>query len=239
MSVKQNADAVASEGGDVDPEQKRDDVLVGSYLVSPEAYRMCAFMLIGVMFLVCIILSVAFADIPENTELIQSFGYNNVCVYLDYPPASNVAPTLWIFFLVPWTIYSISWIARVWSRVTPRGPVSECTYRLLQAVTGMELIFGAHFVQVFANKPHELEHPLGLKLHSYPYMLLIISLWTMSFKTVWWFVNHEGHWSFAIKAAAYFFELVYFTSTLLKVLVMINLLTDDSLWVANERVAFT
>ena len=66
------------------------------YLISPEAYRISSFMLFGLILFVCVILIKAFADVPENTDLKRAFGYNNACVYLDYPPAAQIAPTLWI-----------------------------------------------------------------------------------------------------------------------------------------------
>ena len=71
-------------------------------IVSPELLRLSGYLLFGLLLLVCIVLTVAFAEIPEETELKKAFGYNNICVFLDYPPAAWVGPTLWVMFLVPW-----------------------------------------------------------------------------------------------------------------------------------------
>ena len=68
---------------------KRDPVEVGAYVLSPEAYRLSSFILFGALILICVILTVAFTDIPENTELVRAFGYNNVCVYSTSPRNGN------------------------------------------------------------------------------------------------------------------------------------------------------
>ena len=205
---------------------KRAPVDVGSYLISPEGYRISSFMMFGLILLVCVILTQAFADVPENTELKRAFGYNNACVYLDYPPAAQIAPTLWILFLIPWTIYSLSWMTRCWSRVKPNGPVSLWVYRVLQASTVFELLCAVHFIQCFANKPHDLPYPQGLKMHTYPFTLLIVAMWLMSFKSAWWFTNHEGATSRGLKIRVWLFEVVYLVLTSLKVMTHINFFLD-------------
>jgi len=217
---------------------KRDPVEVGAYVLSPEAYHLSSFILFGALILICVILTVAFTDIPENTEIVRAFGYNNVCVYLDYPPAAHIAPTLWIFFLVPWMGYSLLWLTRCRSRVQPQGPVSSHVYCFLQVCTAFEVFSAAHFVQCFANKPHDLPYPRGLKMHTYPFTLLVIALWIMSCKSAWWFTNHEWDGSRRLKAAVWLFEGVYFFVTLGKVLIHVNFFLDDALWVANQAVIF-
>lgn len=217
---------------------KRDPVEVGTYILSPEAYRISSFVLFGALILICVILTSAFNDIPEDTELVRAFGYNNVCVYLDYPPASHVAPTLWIFFLMPWMTYSLLWITRCSSRVKPHGPVSMLVYRLLQACTAFEIFGAAHFVQCFANKPHDLPYPQGLKMHTYPFTLLVVALWIMSCKCAWWFTNHEWDRPRRFKVVVWLFEVFYFVVSLCKVLIHINFFLDDALWVGNQASTF-
>ena len=232
----------ASDAEGVEPttaqREKRAPVHVGTYLLSPEAFRIASFVLFGVMILICLILTRAFADVPETTEIVRAFGYNNVCVYLDYAPASQIAPTLWILFLYPWTTYSLSWMARCWSRVQPHGPVSLRTYRVLQACTAFELVCAIHFIQCFANKPHDMPYPLGLKMHTYPFTLLIVALWLMSFKNVWWFTVHEELESRARKLGAWAFELLYFVVSALKVLIHINFFLDSAFWPSDQAVGF-
>ena len=29
-------------------------------------------------------------------------------------------------------------------------------------------------------------------MHTYPFTLLIVAMWLMSFKSAWWFTNHEA-----------------------------------------------
>ena len=36
----------------------------------------------------------------EESLLVQVFGYNNICVYFDYPPSTYILPLLWAFTLV-------------------------------------------------------------------------------------------------------------------------------------------
>ena len=66
---------------------KRNLVAVGDHVLSPESFRMGAFMLFGALIAICVILTMAFTEIPADTELIRAFGYNNICVYIDDLPA--------------------------------------------------------------------------------------------------------------------------------------------------------
>ena len=56
-----------------------------------------------------IIISKTSADIDyDNTPLMEWFGYNNICVYIDYPPVNKFSASLWILVMLWGLAYSIS-----------------------------------------------------------------------------------------------------------------------------------
>jgi len=202
--------------------------MLGTRLVSPEMLRLSSFVLFFLLILICMILTALFADIPEETEITRMFGYNNICVYLDYPPAAHIAPTLWIFFLMPTMAYAFTWLARLESRIEATSFLS----RALHILTACELFAFAHFVQCFANKPHDMEYPRGLKMHTYPFTLFIIAMWSVSAKSAWWFTTYETlGLTFGGLARLWGFTAFYFVISFLKVLIHVNFFLDGAFWI--------
>lgn len=213
-----------------DPDPARRVSLGPPQLVSPELLRISAFLLFGALIGVSIVLTKLFAKLPEETEVRRAFGYDNICIYLDYPPASWVAPTLWVGFLMPWMSYSLAFSARLQA-----APIRPSLVRFMRFITYFELFCAAQFIQVFANKPGDLEYPMGLKMHTYPFTLLVVALWIMSCKNVWWFTNYEQENSVRrLKLYAWAFEAVYFVVSVCKVFLHVNFFLDSAFYVGNS-----
>ena len=213
-----------------DPDPARRVSIGPPQLLSPEFLRISSFLLFGVLVGICIVLTKLFGEIPEDTEIKRAFGYNNICIYMDYPPASWVAPTLWIGFLMPWMSYSLAFSVRLQA-----APASASAKRVLRFLTYFELFCAAQFVQVFANKPHDLPYPMGLKMHTYPFTLFVVALWIMSCKNVWWFVNYEQMNTVRrLRLYAWAFEAVYFVVSASKVLLHVNFFLDSAFFLSNS-----
>lgn len=168
-----------------------------------------------------------------KTELYRAFGYVNDCVWLDYPPASNVAPTMWACFLFPWMAYALTWQARLASKVEPYGPVRVITQRVFQVCTVYEVFAGVHFIQCFCNKPWDSPFPLGLKMHTYPFTMFIFALWVSSMKNAYWFYNF-GNGSANTKRAIALFELLYVPLAFGKILIEVNFFLDSYFFVSGN-----
>ena len=137
-------------------------------------------------------------------------------------------------------LYSVVWMLRVSAKRKPHGPVSTWVYRLLQACTAFEIFCAIHFIQCFANKPHDEPFPKGLILHTYPFTLMIVALWVMSAKNCWWFLNHEHEaMSRELHAMAWSFEAIFFVLSFLKVLIHLNFFFGDAMWEGTSSAAVT
>ena len=73
-------------------------------VLRPHAFRFAAYSLLVGLLVVCIVLTRMFTvpagalDLEDNV-LINTFGYNNICVYIDDLPAKYVAIWLWCIFV--------------------------------------------------------------------------------------------------------------------------------------------
>ena len=64
-----------------------------------EKLRLLGYAGFWVVVLVGIVLTKFVARIDlEETLLVEVFGYNNICVYFDHPPATYVLPFLWAVY---------------------------------------------------------------------------------------------------------------------------------------------
>lgn len=155
--------------------------------VSPETLRMYAYGLFGLLVLTCFALTKGFADVDyDKTRIFRIFGYNNVCVYLDYPPAIHVAGYMWVLFLVPWCGY----LGTFWIRARAKsaaGLLPERAMRCFTWLTFFEANSAFYFIHVFVNGP-EIS---GLSMHMHPFTIFIVSIFTMSLKEAWYFIVCE------------------------------------------------
>ena len=72
--------------------------LTRKILPAPELYFQAAIHSFVAMIVTGGIITIAWANIDyEHTTLMEWYGYNNVCLVFDEPPAKYVMPTFWFF----------------------------------------------------------------------------------------------------------------------------------------------
>ena len=194
-----------------------DDTLL-RFTVSPELLRIGAFVSFAVLVVVAVVLTRAFADVPEQTVIALIFGYDNICIFFDYVPATYVVPTLWMFVAG----FFLSYIFTFWLRsklAMKRKLLSPVAYRTFSVLSAFEAFCTVYFIQVFVNPPYG---PGGLTMHMTPFTLFIIEIWTMSLKSVWYFHVCEGWMTLAHKIVGWMHVAALGIVTVYKVLVQAN-----------------
>jgi len=205
-------------------------------VISPEKFRVIAYTCFGVLVGTGILLTKFFANMPEETVIHSVYGYDNICINFDYPPATYVVPTMWCVFLVPW----VGYILTFWLRASIRldeGKLSATAYYTMSGFSVFEVLCALYFIQVFVSKPHDHPDPIyGLTMHQHPFTIFIVSIFTMSFKSAWYF-SSLGKLSSMQKFTAYSFIVLLFAMTVQKVTIEINAMAGGPLWVPSSETA--
>lgn len=139
-----------------------------------EKLRLAGYAGFWVVVVTGIVLTRFFSGIDLNdTLLVQVFGYNNICVYFDYPPSNYVLPFLWAITLV----LLLTYIAAHWLRMraeVQQGTLSQSLYRTLAGLKGFEAFTLVSFSTIFAVSPEGHDHTLFI--HTAPFFLLQIGM---------------------------------------------------------------
>lgn len=208
---------------------------VQEFELSPERFRLYAYATFAAVIGTSIVLTKNFADLPEETIIKKVFGYNNVCVYFDYPPASYVVPPMWAMFILLWLCYGVTWSMRVGMK-RDAGLLSKCASNTMQALTVFECISALYSIMVHVSKPFlEKDHVLGLAMHMHPFTIFIVALFTNSLKNVW-YLCALNKISRVQQISSWCFLVVFFALSLQKVVTQINAMFEGGLlWVPNHE----
>lgn len=208
---------------------------VQEFELSPERFRLYAYATFAAVIGTSIVLTKNFADLPEETIIKKVFGYNNVCVYFDYPPASYVVPPMWVMFLLLWLCYGVTWSIRVGMK-RDAGLLSKCASNTMQALTVFECISALYSIMVHVNKPFlEKDHVFGLAMHMHPFTIFVVALFTNSLKNVW-YLCALNKISRVQQISSWCFLVVFFALSLQKVVTQINAMFEGGLlWVPNHE----
>lgn len=127
-----------------------------------------------VIVLTGIVLTRLFAQVDmDRTVLTEVFGYNNICVYFDYPPATFVLPFLWAITLALLLCY----LAAQWLQMraeVEEGTLSPELYRQITRAKVFEAAMLMAFSTIFAVQPEGHDHTLFI--HTVPFFLLQFGL---------------------------------------------------------------
>lgn len=142
---------------------------LGLAKVRPEGVQLLAYFSFALMMLVSVAITKRFGGLTEEkkqqTLLVQHFGYNNICLYLDYPPATYFTPAMWSVTLVLWTgATTLTWLrARDYYHA---GRLSQNIMRLVRMSSITEIILYFPFSICFAIQP--FSHAT-LAIHTLPF----------------------------------------------------------------------
>ena len=156
-----------------------------------EKLRLMGYAGFWVVVLVGMVLTKAFANIDLNeTLLVEVFGYNNICVYFDFPPATYVLPFLWAVTLVLLLLY----VAAHWLQMSAQvqqGTLSRKLYGLLSCLKLFEAFTLVSFSTIFAVNPMGWDHTLFI--HTAPFLLLQVGLVSLAMSNTLHGIN-SGYW---------------------------------------------
>jgi hypothetical protein len=146
----------------------------GSIPIVVEKLRLVGYACFWGMVATGIFLTRAFSSVDlDQTLLREVFGYNNICVYFDYPPSTYVLPFLWAGTLVVLLAYLGAHWLHMRSELV-QGTLSLGLYRTLTALKVAEALALVAFSTIFAVAPEGRDHTL--MIHTVPFFLLQIGL---------------------------------------------------------------
>ena len=124
----------------------------------------------------------------DHTAIIQDvFGLSNLCAYVDFPPATYVAPIVYIFPMIAMITYNAVSIFRI-SICYGERKISNLAKNSLTASHIYFSISVIWFLSVFEVHP-DREKPLTMILHTIPYLNFKIALAIFQFSVVWFGTN--------------------------------------------------
>lgn len=201
-----------------------------------EKVRLYGYAGFWVVVLVGIVLTRAFSGQDlENSLLVQVFGYNNICVYFDYPPSNYILPFLWAITLV----LLLSYITAHWLQMraeVQEGALSLGLYRTLVGLKVFEAFTLVAFSTIFAVSPEGRDHTLFI--HTAPFFLLQLGMVSLAMSNTLHGIK-SGYWRrlelpgwFAEAAVVYC--LVFAAIVAFKVPVATNAMAEYRWWTQTE-----
>jgi hypothetical protein len=127
---------------------------------------------------------------PDHTLLTEVFGYNNICVYFDHPPATYVLPLLWAVTLV----FLLGYMLAHWLQMRAELRAGLLSPRLYRALSGMKLFESfsmVAFSMIFAVSPEGWDHTLYI--HTVPFFLLQLGLVSLAMSNTLHGIR-SGYW---------------------------------------------
>lgn len=167
--------------------------------------------------------------------LVEVFGYNNICVYFDYPPANYVLPVLWAFTLV----FLLAYLAAQWLHMRSdmaQGLISKRVYRGITAMNVFEAFTLIAFSTIFAVSPEGWDRTLYI--HTAPFFLLQFGMVSLAISNTWYGIK-SGYWKRLdfpkwFNKAAWLYCGVFAAVVLFKVPYGVNAMAGSPFWVNTE-----
>ena len=133
--------------------------------------------------IVGITLTVRFAEEDYKKIITAIYGSVNVCVFLDFAPATYVLPTLFAMQLVVVYQYTIVSIFRAWIE-NQNKKISDVSFMLYACTFIYFSLSSAIFCTCIAVQP-DLKKPETIFLHTLPFTNLIIALTFLQIAVTW------------------------------------------------------
>ncbi len=187
-----------------------------------------------------IVLTRLFSGIDlDDTLLMRVFGYNNICVYFDYPPSTFVLPGLWAVTLA----LLLTYIAGHWLQMRAEvraGTLGLGLYRTLAGFKIFEAITLTLFSTIFAVNPTGWNHTLYI--HTAPFFLLQLGMVSLAMSNTVHGIR-SGYWrrlelpDWFVKAAIVYC-VIFALIVAFKIPTATNAMMDQRLWVQTDTLAF-
>ena len=146
-------------------------------LPSPERFFHAAIYSFGAMIVTGAILTRFFSGVDmANTPIMRFWGYNNVCVVFDSPPATYICPVYWFFIGYLLVRYAVEDT----KRLLALGSSSVAEKRIGYAVNVALVLVAAFFSLCLAIRPED-----DMYGHTLPFVALLIVLPLTSVMHCW------------------------------------------------------
>jgi len=163
-----------------------------AFHLEPELLRLYGFMGFWLIVATGIFLTKMFSGIDlENSLLTQIFGYNNICVYFDFPPSTYVLPIMWAPVMCNFLLYVIAQLC-FFTEQRDNGEISKEFYGILRNMKIFEAITLICFSAIFAISPEGWDHTVWI--HTIPFWGLQLGMVSMAVSNTWHGIK-SGYWT--------------------------------------------
>ena len=176
-----------------------------------------------------------FSDLDlQDSHLMHVFGYNNICVYFDYPPSTYVLPMLWAFTLVILLIYIVTHWLHMKAELK-LGRLTPGLYKTLSGLKAFEAIALISFSTSFAVSPEDHNHTMFV--HTLPFFLLQLGLVSLAMSNTLHGIK-SGYWRRLglpswFTSGAVIYCIIFAIIVAFKIPVAANALTGGLWWVQS------
>jgi len=189
----------------------------------PEVWRSYFYTALCATIGMCMILTVAFADVDYSDNLvINNYGINSICLFMDYPPATYFAPGCYCLTFVFIVVYAGAMFTRIHLFYLD-GLQTKCEYYTLAAVTLVELGSWIVFATIFAVNDE------SIIIHSWCYFQLIWASMAGSIRNLYVMLNLPNHLKDWEKNAGIIYVVLYLFFGLWYLIGMITLLYGNKM----------
>lgn len=160
-------------------------------VLSIEKLQLLGYSSFWIIVLVGIFLTDIFANIDlDNTLLLEVFGYNNICIYFDFPPSTYILPLLWSVTLVFLLLYLVTnWLQM--KKQVKVGNLDQKLYKRLTKLKIFEAFTLVSFSTIFAVSPEGWNHTLII--HTAPFLLLQVGVVSIAISNTLFGIK-SGYW---------------------------------------------
>ena len=155
-----------------------------------EIFRVLAWIWFLLLMLIGMILTVAFTQEDYKAIMGGVFGSVNSCVYLDFFPATYVAPIIYSFFPILVFLYCVASIFRAWISMN-ENKINYPTFIFYTAIFVYFFLTTLVFSICLSIQP-DPNDPKTIQVHSFPFTNLILANMLLQVMVAWF--NQKVAW---------------------------------------------
>ena len=188
-----------------------------------EMFRLLLWIWFLLTLLIGVLLTIMFTKEDYKAIMEGVFGSVNACVYLDFYPATYVAPVLYAFFPVLVFLYCVASIFRAWISMR-EDKIDNVFFVVYSLIFTYFFTSTLVFAIVFAIQP-DLKNPDTIKVHTFPFTNVIFAIMLLQMMITWfdlkvsWIETTCFKWLTTINLFALFIIIL---SSTLKILQHLN-----------------
>lgn len=203
-----------------------------TWIISPETLRIYAYINFWVLVLIgwWFTSNHSHVNLEENL-LIDTFGFNSICIYFDHAPSNYILPAIWSINY----LFLISYAYTSWLRVHQKhllGEAKSQNYWLFTICSVIEVLSFTIFTTIFAVSPEE-----SLLVHMLPFTGLILGLSILSIKNFFYYNMTLKLSTFEVRFAI-LLTTIHVIASIVKLVFQINIIFDELLFLTTDYILF-